>query len=219
MVRPESDRSWADLTLDPRLENLVARIGQAKRMAGSIYAALRDRAPSAPAALALSRLVADEEAHATALDALRGERRQQEAIKAAGLAGCSPHGEPWASGLMAAFAVDQAATAALVALAMAPDERASALARRLVDEEREHQTFALGAFRTLTREDPALGLPLAREMIVDRDWIKQVFPRRAQLVGLAEAGLLAGDAPRAHDSFLASLGDRIQDALGVLGEL
>jgi 1,2-phenylacetyl-CoA epoxidase catalytic subunit len=120
---------------------------------------------------------------------------------------------------MAAFALDQAATAALVALATTLDERAVALAHRIVDEEESHRTFALEAFRALIREDPGQGLPLAREMIVDRDWVKQVFPRRAQLVSLADAGLLAADAPRAHDSFLASLGDRIQDALGVLGDL
>jgi hypothetical protein len=219
MQERQPQRSVTDVRLDPRVADLVERIGQAKRMAGAMYAALRDRAPSAPAALALARLAADEESHATQLDALRVERHPSEAVRAAGLIGCSPYGETWLSGLMAAFALDQAATAALVALATSPDQRAAALAHRIVDEEESHQTFALEAFRALVREEPGHGLPLAREMIVDRDWVKQVFPRRAQLVSLADAGLLAADAPRAHDSFLASLGDHIQDALGVLGDL
>jgi hypothetical protein len=219
MTAHESGRFGANVGLNPRLEALIERSAQAKRMAGSMYAALRARVPGAQATLALARLVSEEEAHAADLAALRGGQRVQEPIRAAGLAGCSPHGESWASGLMAAFALDQAVTAALVALATSPDEPTAALARRIVNEERDHQTFALGAFRALAREDPALGPALAREMIVDRDWVKQVYPRRGQLVALAEEGLLAADAPRAHDAFLASLGDRIQDALSVLGDL
>jgi hypothetical protein len=62
-------------------------------------------------------------------------------------------------------------------------------------------------------------MPLAKEMIVDRDWVKEVYPRRSQLVALAETGLIEAAALKAHDTFLASLGDRIQDALGVLGDL
>jgi hypothetical protein len=56
-------------------------------------------------------------------------------------------------------------------------------------------------------------------MLEMRSWVQQTYPRRAALVDLAAAELLPAEAPRAHDAFLASLGDRIQDALGVLGEL
>jgi hypothetical protein len=91
------------------------------------------------------------------------------------------------------------------------------VAHSIVEEEAEHQRFVLGIFRELADTDPAMGPRLAAEMLVARDWVRQVFPRRAPLTELVEAGLLPPEGPKAHDSFLASLGDRIQDALGVLG--
>jgi hypothetical protein len=65
--------------------------------------------------------------------------------------------------------------------------------------------------------DPSIGPRLAREMIEARDWVKQAYPRRHALEALVGAGILSTEAPKAHDTFLASLGDRIQEALGVLG--
>jgi hypothetical protein len=55
-------------------------------------------------------------------------------------------------------------------------------------------------------------------MIATRDWIKSVFPRHEPLTALIAAGLLADGAAAKHDAFLASLGDRMQEALGVLGD-
>ncbi len=205
--------------LDPALASFVAATVRAKRMAAALYLGLRERAPGPTGALAITRIVEDEESHAAALAELLGAPRQSNEVMSAPPAGCSPYGESWASGLMAAFALDQAATAALIALTAASEPQLSTLARRIVGEEEQHQTFALGAFRALADADPALGVPLAKEMIRDRDWIKEIYPRRAHLIALAEAGHVAEEAARRHDSFLPSLGDRIQDALGVLGEL
>jgi hypothetical protein len=205
--------------LDPRVAELLDRTARAKRMAAAMYTALRDRAPGATAVMALERVAADEGAHAAALNTLHRGLHDEAIPEAGGLAGCNPRSESWASGLMAAFALDQAATAALVALSLSAHSALGAAARSIIAEERDHETFALGAFKALVREDPSLGMPLAREMIVDRDWIKQVYPRKVHLVALVDAGLLPPEAPRQHDSFLASLGDRIQDALGVLGDL
>src|SRR5439155_23312200 len=119
---------------------------------------------------------------------------------------------------MAAFALDQAATAALIALASADDRRMVDAARGIVDDERAHQSFAIGAFNSVADRDPAAGRRLAAEMLVARDWVKQVFPRHAIPEKLAADGMVPPDAAKAHDSFLASLGDRVQEALGVLGD-
>jgi 1,2-phenylacetyl-CoA epoxidase catalytic subunit len=205
--------------LDPALADLLTATVGAKRMAASMYLGLRDRAPAPTGAIALSRIAEDETEQAAAIDALRGVRRQAEPVSPAVSPGCSPYDQTWGSGLMTAFALDQAATAALVALETSSAAAVAAVARRIVQEERQHQSFALGAFRALADAEPGLGMRLAKEMIENRDWIKEMYPRRARIVTLAEAGLLAADAPRLHDSFLASLGDRIQDALGVLGDL
>src|SRR5207302_1711654 len=83
-------------------------------------------------------------------------------------------------------------------------------------DERLHQNFAIGTFRAIADRDPALGRRLAREMIEARDWVQQVYPRRAALADLVQIGVLPPEATKLHDSFLASLGDRIQEALGVL---
>jgi hypothetical protein len=120
---------------------------------------------------------------------------------------------------MSVFALDQAITAAMVALAHAPDSRISAAASGIVRDERVHQQFAMETFQALANRDSALGRRLAHEMIEARDWVRQIFPRREALGKLAEQGVLTAEALRAHDTFLASLGDSVQDALGVLGEL
>ncbi len=205
--------------LAPSLVAFVEAIAQAKRMAASMYLGLRDRVPAPTGDIALRRLADDEGEHAAALEKLLSIRRGRGPVPAAVNPGCSPYDQGWGSGLMAGFALDQAATAALVALETSSAPRVATMARRIIEEERAHQTFALGAFRVLADTEAGLGMRLAKEMIEDRDWIKEIYPRRASIVALAEAGLVATDAPRLHDTFLASLGDRIQDALGVLGDL
>src|SRR5687768_6118250 len=130
--------------LDPRVAELLDRTARAKWMAGAMYTALRDRAPGETAFLALERLAADECAHASALDRLGEVARRGGGLGAShilppgddalngggGLAGCNPRGESWASGLMAAFALDQAATAALVALSLSAHPALGAAALR-----------------------------------------------------------------------------------------
>lgn len=120
---------------------------------------------------------------------------------------------------MLAFALDQACTAALSALEHAPDPRLAAMCRWIADEEKRHEAFVLEAFRALAARDAVLGRRLAAEMNDARTWVQQVFPRRKLLGELAGAGSLPDAAPQAHDRFLSSLGDRVLDALGVLGEV
>jgi len=125
--------------------------------------------------------------------------------------------QSWSSAIMVAFALDQAATACLAALAHTKNRKLARLAQTILADERGHQQFILGVFKELADDNPAMGNRLAAEMLIARDWVRQVFPRRDELASLAEAGLLLPEGPKAHDTYLASLGDRIQDALGVLG--
>ncbi len=205
--------------LDERLVALLRATGQAKSVAASLYNAWRDRAPTVESRLAVARLAEDEADHAAAIlrmiDPTSGAASRLDAAPAVG---CGLGDDTWPSALMAAFALDQAITAALVSLSQMPDEFLARAAAAIVEDERPHQAFALGTFRALADRDPALGRRVAREMIEARDWVQQVYPRRQALTDLVAAGVLPPEAPRAHDSFLASLGDRIQDALGVLGE-
>lgn len=201
------------------LVQLVAAIRAAKLGAADMYAALADRIPGVDATLALRGLAHDEADHARRLERSVGAKPTSHDVGTAIAPGCGLQDESWPSALLAAFALDQAATAALVAIARLGEGRLAETAAWIVDEERGHQAFAIGAFRSVADADPSIGLRLAREMIVVRDWVKQVFPRHATLAELATAGVLPADAAKAHDSFLASLGDRVQDALGVLGDL
>jgi hypothetical protein len=184
-----------------------------------MYAAWEARAPG-PASLMVANIARDEQAHAVMLDGLLVELgdRPADTVQVAGM-GCGLHDERWPSALMSAFALDQAITAAMVAFAQSPHPRVAAVAQWVADEERGHQRFAVESFRAFTAQDPGLGRSLGLEMLDARNWVQQIFPRRKALGALAESGVLPSDAPRAHDSFLASLGDSVQDALGVLGDL
>jgi 1,2-phenylacetyl-CoA epoxidase catalytic subunit len=197
---------------------LVQAGSRAKRAVSQLYASWRDRAPGT-ASLMVARLAEDEAAHAVLLDGwLTTHGHAPGASVMPTAVGCGVNDEAWPSSLMFAFALDQAITGAMIALGEAPDAELASLAQRIVHEEQPHQTFGIESLRAFTRQDPALGRRLAREMLEARDWVQQLFPRRKTLGALAESGVLPPTAPRAHDSFLASLGDRMQDALGVLGE-
>jgi hypothetical protein len=222
------------------LRQFVAAIRAAKLGAAEMYAALADRLPGIEAALAVRGLAHDEADHARRLDQFVGDIPTPGGLRGAAAPGCGLHDESWPTSLMAAFALDQSATAALAGIATvqvrtsepsarqphgselrprAPgDEQLAETAAWIVGEERRHQAFAIGAFRSLAEKDPSVGRELGREMIVARDWVKQVFPRHAALAELAAAGVVPADAAKIHDTFLASLGDRVQDALGVLGD-
>ena len=192
-------------------------IHAAKLTASGMYASLAEQMPTLEGRLAVKRLSADEAEHTAALAHVAGPEASAE-IPPIVSPGCGLHDESWPSALMAAFALDQAATAALLAFSSAGDASVAGAARRIVADERSHQSFAVGAFKSVADRDPAAGRRLAGEMLVARDWVKQVFPRHAILAELASAGTLPPDAAKVHDSFLASLGDRIQEALGVLGD-
>jgi len=200
---------------------LIRATSRAKRAAARMYQAWHAQAPDADARKGIAELAQDEHAHAVALDRLLGlltvtpnngaERPFPADSEDRGLA------IGWPSALMASFALDQAATACLTALALAPLPDLTRLARSILADERDHQRFVIDMLRGLADANPPLGQRLAVEMIVARDWVREVFPRHNELAALVERGLLPRDAPRTHDTALASLGDRIQEALGVLG--
>jgi len=189
----------------------------AKLGAARMYMALAEQMRSVEGRLAVERLAAEEGEYAAALARIAGTVAAAE-VGPAVAPGCGLHDESWPSALMMAFALDQAATAALLPLSRADDVTIAGTANRIGDDERAHQFFAIGAFKQVAAKDPAAGRHLAAEMLVARDWVKQVFPRHAILAQLAADGTLPADAAKVHDSFLASLGDRIQEALGVLGD-
>lgn len=203
-----------DGTRPAPLAELLSSIAAAKGLAAELYEACLAQAPDAENHKRQATVVKEERALAQRLRTVIG-------VGASGLglgATAPPAANGWPSGLMLAFALDQATTAALVGVARADNMELVSLAASGVDEERRHQEFVLSALEAATRDEPALGQRLAREMIEARDWVKAIFPRHAILAALAETGALAADAARVHDSFLASLGDRIQEALGVLGD-
>jgi len=202
--------------LTPELLSLVRAIRAAKVGAGHMYAALGDRMPSFEGRLAVEQLARDEAEHAARLERLVGTDQPQ--LAAATSIGCGLYDEAWPSALLAAFALDQAATAALLGLSAASDAGLGDVARHIVEDERAHQAFALRAFKSVADKDPEAGRRLAAEMLVARNWVKQVFPRHTVLAALAAGGAVGPDAAQRHDSFLASLGDRMQEALGVLGD-
>ena len=200
---------------------LIRSTSQAKRASARMYRAWIAQAPDAEKRQGLADMAEEELRHARALDGLMGLVSFSPPIlpgapiddDAAG----GPGRDPWPSALMVAFALDQAATACLAALAHAKHQQLERVSQSIVREEAGHQAFVIGVFQELADADPNVGPRLAAEMIVARDWVRQVFPRRAPLVALVDTGMLHPDGPKAHDSLLASLGDRIQDALGVLG--
>ena len=198
--------------------DFVGAIQEAKIGGAGLYATLADHMPSVEASLAVRGLASDETEHAMRLERVAGERQTPARIGPLAALACGVQDESWQSALMTAFALDQAATAALHAIARRGEGTLAETAATIVDEERAHQSLALAAFRSVAEGDTQSGRRLAAEMLVARDWVKQVFPRHAALAELAAAGLLPADAAKVHDSFLASLGDRVQEALGVLGD-
>lgn len=214
-MRPSASEREAVDSLDV----LIRATARAKRLASHLYVVAGARAEQDTSREAVEGIAEEEIGQASAIEALLPREPAPSPAP-------TPRGAPWArtesswpTALMAAFAVDQAATGTLVALSQALDPDIARLAADLVAAEQDHQGFAVDAFRAITDVDPGLGRSLAVEMIAARDWVKEIYPRRRVLVSLVEAGLLRPEAPRAHDSFLANLGDRVQDALGVLGEL
>ncbi|MBM2810738.1 MAG: hypothetical protein HW416_1497 [Chloroflexi bacterium] len=205
--------------LSEPLARLLSSTARAKRTTGAMYLACRDRSPGLDARLALDRLAQDEGMHADSISALVAEPPAVAftPMPAPVAVGRGIGAEAWPSALMSAFALDQAATAALLALSLAPDAVVAAVAQRIADEECAHQAFAIGAFRLVADVDTSVGARLAAEMIQSRDWVQQAYPRRRALEELVNSGVLPSEARKAHDTFLASLGDRVQEALGVLG--
>jgi 1,2-phenylacetyl-CoA epoxidase catalytic subunit len=199
------------------LADFLEAIRSAKLSVGSMYLAQANRNPNPQATIAMRQIAQDEIGHAAALARAMRRPAEPERVAAAAPVGCGPFDETWPSALMAAFALDQAATAALLAISKA-DGVLAATAGRIAADERAHQSFAIAAFKSVASGDPTAGRRIAGEMLVARDWVKQVFPRHAVLAELASVGILPTDAPKLHDSFLASLGDRVQEALGVLGD-
>ncbi|HZT06978.1 MAG TPA: ferritin-like domain-containing protein [Chloroflexota bacterium] len=206
--------------LQEQLAPLVRATCRAKRAAARMYRAWHTKAPDRTARRALARMGDEEAAHGRALDRVLGLLTVGPPFPPAERVGREEGQTPdesWASATMAAFSLDQAATACLIALTGVDNSSLSQVAHSIVKDEEDHQRFVIGGFRKLVDAQPTLGPRLAAEMIVARDWVRDVYPRRAALAALADAGLVPREAPRAHDSFLAGLGDRIQDALGVLG--
>ena len=213
---PKVGASGTELVPDA-LIHFVADIRAAKLGAAGMYASVAEQMSSVDANLALRRLVEEETEHAAALAAILGMSTPESPRVAAGV-GCGLHDEGWPSALMAAFALDQAATASLLAVAQLEESPLRQVAERIAEDERGHQAFALAAFKSVAHRDAAAGRRLAADMLEARDWVKAVFPRHSVLVDLAAGGMLPPTAAKVHDSFLASLGDRIQEALGVLGD-
>jgi hypothetical protein len=205
--------------MDERLATFLLETVRAKRSAADLYLACRNRTSRIDARAALQDIAADETRHALSLAKLvRPSAAPVLAVPPRPVTpGCGLGDESWPSALMTVFALDQAATGALHALALAAEAELASVARRVAEEERAHQSFAVGSFHGIADRDPEFGRRLAREMIEARDWIKEAYPRRRTLDALVQAGVLPSEAPKAHDTFLASLGDRIQEALGVLG--
>jgi len=209
----------ADFLAATPLRDLIGAIRAAKIGVAGMYVALADGMPGVEAGLSVRRLADEEIDHARRLSLLLGDQHGTTRLPAAPPApGCGLNDESWPSALMAAFALDQAGTAALLGIARLGEGSLAETAASIVEEERAHQSFAVAAFRSVADRDPDAGRRLAREMIAARDWVKSIFPRHKPLVELANDGLLPTDAATAHDSFLASLGDRLQEALGVLGD-
>jgi 1,2-phenylacetyl-CoA epoxidase catalytic subunit len=198
---------------------LVEATARAKRTACTMYRQMQDQAVAPEAGLMVAQIANDEALHAAQLAQLVAPFgvTATQAVHVPEV-GCGLGDQMWPSALLAAFALDQAATAALLGLAQAPDEVLARTAQKIVGEEQTHQAFAIGAFRSVAQRDPAFGRQLGREMIEARDWVHQLFPRHKLLERAVESGVLPSEALKAHDSFLASLGDRIQEALGVLGD-
>jgi hypothetical protein len=195
------------------LQTLLGEVAAAKRAAADFYEACLEFVASDVTRQRIAGLVA--------------EKREQAARLAATLDVSPPsvtlEGRPdfsrFDSRLMLAFALDQAATAVVIAYQGAADPSVSEVASALVAAEGAHQATVLAELRAAVEAEPEAGLRLAREMVLARDWIKAIFPRRERVLALVEAGILQDGAAAAHDGFLSSLGDRIQEALGVLGDL
>src|SRR5437867_6460836 len=143
---------------DERFIALIQSTSRAKRATASLYGAWRERAPGLPSRLTVARIAEEEAAHSAALDHLiEPASSASSELESVPAVGCGLADDTWPSALMAAFALDQAATAALIALSRAPDVRLAHTADTVVADERLHQNFAIGAFRAIADQDPALG--------------------------------------------------------------
>jgi 1,2-phenylacetyl-CoA epoxidase catalytic subunit len=185
-----------------------------------MYRAWTGHAPDAAKRQGLVRIAEDEATHARLLDGLLGILSLgppfpagMEALKAE--AAPADSARPWAAALMVAFSLDQAATACLSALQQARHSELATVAESIVADELSHQEFILDTFHGLAVEAPAFGDRLAAEMVAARDWVEEVFPRRAELAQLVERGQLHAKGIDEHDSFLAALTNRLQQSLGV----
>ena len=194
------------------LAELLRALGQAKLIASDLYRSSAEACLNAEARGSLMLISQSKMAQAARVSALVGASP----VLLVAEANPPPH-DDWSSALMLAFALDQAATGALHGLADCRDARISTLARAIVEEERAHQTAVLGWLATAAGDSNS-GARLARQMVAARDWIRAIFPRHTILARLAGSEFVSPDAAKRHDSFLASLGDRIQEALGVLGD-
>lgn len=197
------------------LPRFIAEIATAKRVAGSLYMQSGSDPRAAPAATMLSGL---------------GSAKNHQSIMLSRTVDTLPDiGDPYRGypqphlgelgGVLSGFCLDAAATAALVGLETAGLPPLASAAREIVEQDRSLEGEILALFAGLCRTDPGLGRTLGTAMIAARDWIKVAFPRRERLIALSEVGLVAPTAARDHDGYLASLGDRMQAAFGVLGEL
>jgi 1,2-phenylacetyl-CoA epoxidase catalytic subunit len=185
-----------------------------------MYRAWIGHAPDVAKRQSLAKMAEDEAAHARLLDALLGILSLGPPFPAGpeppgAEPGPSNPARPWAAALMVAFSLDQAATACLSALQRARHSELATVAGSIVADELSHQEFILDTFRALAIDAPAFGDRLAAEMVVARDWVEEVFPRRAELAQLVEKGQLHAKGIDEHDSFLAALTDRLQQTLGV----
>jgi len=198
-----------------QLDQLLGEIAAAKLAAADLYDACLTLPMAGGSRARLSPLADDERVQAMLITATRTDQEQPMPLSTVS----RPATSRFDSALMLAFALDQAATAALVGLRNAPDPRVTTLAEHILTAEQGHQEIVLAELVAVAGPHPEVGRRLAREMIEARDWIKVAFPRRNRIAALAAAGALPAGAAQAHDAFLGSLGDRIQEALGVLGDL
>ena len=215
MPDPGSERP---LSSESGFAEMLSVLARTKRVTAQLYLECAAGAPHSASRIALQQIAEDERLHASQFAALLPDKSAHDASVPITPPGCSVNDQDWASMLMAVFALDQAVTGALVALAQTTDPAVAQTARRVASEEQAHAEFAVQSFQALADADAAVGRRLAHEMVEARDWVRSIFPRRQMLLTLSTAGLLPAGAPQAHDTFLASLGDRIQEALGVLGE-
>jgi hypothetical protein len=193
------------------LPSLVADIAAVERLAAAAYDRCLAEAPTSKLRDELAHLSEELRTQTDLLSAYAG--REVSATPPL------PQVSPWASELVLAYSLHQAALGTLAALAEAHDPELAALARRTLERASADEAAPLAGLRTAVAEAPGSGPRLAADMTRARDWIRAFFPRKARLVELVAAGQLAPSAPVQHDRHLAAVGDRLQEVLGVQGDL